>query len=110
MPIKGEDRLGESVFTALARARIALRRTERLSRAWRARLEQELIDAAGGVKNLGPSIIDQTRFFEVKLAEDENLIAWDEQIQQLLDMVELHKAAVREYECEAGARLAVFHD
>ena len=98
-----------SVFTELAETKNRLRRAEREQRALQVQFEQAIVNEAG-VKALGPNIIDQQRAFEARRFQAPNLLNAEDLVADLEDAVELARAAVREYECEAGVTRAVFHD
>ena len=99
-----------SVFTELAEAKNRLRRAKVDLTHTRARFEQQLVKEADGVKNLGPNIVDQERVFAVRAQESLPVMRCLVEVGELEDAVELARAAVREYECEAGVTRAVFHD
>ena len=97
-------------FVTLAEAQIALRHAERERDQLRAGLEQKMIEEMGGVKNIGPNLEDQRRAFRVAFAASSVMGMLEDNVADAEDALDRAKAAVREYECETGARLAVFHD
>lgn len=97
-----------SVFSDLADATIAKQAAERNFKLVRQQAEQKLIEEAGGVKHLGPNIVDQERAFAVLLLDDQDVLLADAELAGAEAAYERAKAAVREFECEAG-RAVLFH-
>lgn len=85
-----------------------MRAAERALERVRLAAEHVYVEAAGGVKALGPNIVDQERSFSVLLAADEKVLAAEQAFYEAEHVYEMAKAKVREYECEQGARV-LFH-
>lgn len=90
-----------NVFNVLAEAQIALRHAEWARAIVRAQVEQGLIDEAGGVKNIGPTLTDVERYFRVAFLDEPEVILVEEEFHAAEDALDRAKAAVREYECLA---------
>ena len=91
-----------TAFDRLAEANINLRSAERALAVERNRVERGVIEEAGGIKNLGPNIVDQQRAFQPAYEADEACRAIEEGVEIAWAVVERAKAAVREYECSLG--------